>query len=165
MILHLKSGKKIKADCLLWCNGRTGNTDKLGLENIGIKVNSRGQIEVDQAYRTQVSNIFAAGDVIGWPSLASAASSRSSPSNTGAYARRRDGHATGSLVDPARRTATCASSSAVEKEEPCTALFHGRLQFSVLGVGQSWRSARNRKLRVCAARGSTKERSGLYTTS
>jgi NAD(P) transhydrogenase len=73
VILHLKSGKKIKADCLLWCNGRTGNTDKLGLENIGIKVNSRGQIEVDQAYRTQVSNIFAAGDVIGWPSLASAA--------------------------------------------------------------------------------------------
>src|SRR5690606_32327345 len=73
VILHLKSGKKIKADCLLWCNGRTGNTDKLGLENIGIKVNSRGQIQVDQHYRTEVSNIFAAGDVIGWPSLASAA--------------------------------------------------------------------------------------------
>ncbi|BAN47867.1 Si-specific NAD(P)(+) transhydrogenase [Metapseudomonas resinovorans] len=73
VILHLKSGKKIKADCLLWCNGRTGNTDKLGLENIGIKVNSRGQINVDQYYRTEVSNIFAAGDVIGWPSLASAA--------------------------------------------------------------------------------------------
>ncbi|TXH91448.1 MAG: Si-specific NAD(P)(+) transhydrogenase [Pseudomonas sp.] len=73
VILHLKSGKKIKADCLLWCNGRTGNTDKLGLENIGIKVNSRGQIDVDQQYRTSVSNIFAAGDVIGWPSLASAA--------------------------------------------------------------------------------------------
>jgi NAD(P) transhydrogenase len=49
VILHLKSGKKIKADALLWCNGRTGNTDKLGLENIGIKVNSRGQIEVDEA--------------------------------------------------------------------------------------------------------------------
>jgi NAD(P) transhydrogenase len=73
VILHLKSGKKIKADCLLWCNGRTGNTDRLGLENIGIKVNSRGQIDVDQQYRTSVSNIFAAGDVIGWPSLASAA--------------------------------------------------------------------------------------------
>ena len=74
VILHLKSGKKIKADCLLWCNGRTGNTDKLGLKNIGIKVNSRGQINVDQQYRTEVDNIFAAGDVIGWPSLASAAS-------------------------------------------------------------------------------------------
>ncbi|MDP2745486.1 Si-specific NAD(P)(+) transhydrogenase [Pseudomonas sp.] len=73
VILHLKSGKKIKADAFLWCNGRTGNTDQLGLENIGIKVNSRGQIEVDQSYRTEVSNIYAAGDVIGWPSLASAA--------------------------------------------------------------------------------------------
>ncbi|WP_372866981.1 Si-specific NAD(P)(+) transhydrogenase, partial [Pseudomonas sp.] len=73
VILNLKSGKKIKADALLWCNGRTGNTDQLGLENIGIKVNSRGQIEVDHNYRTEVSNIFAAGDVIGWPSLASAA--------------------------------------------------------------------------------------------
>ncbi|MGH8349930.1 MAG: FAD-dependent oxidoreductase, partial [Pseudomonas sp.] len=63
----------IKADALLWCNGRTGNTDQLGLENIGVKVNSRGQIEVDEAYRTCVPNIYGAGDVIGWPSLASAA--------------------------------------------------------------------------------------------
>ncbi|WP_040260705.1 MULTISPECIES: Si-specific NAD(P)(+) transhydrogenase [Pseudomonas] len=73
VILHLKSGKKIKADALLWCNGRTGNTDRLGLENIGIKVNSRGQIEVDENYRTSVPTIYGAGDVIGWPSLASAA--------------------------------------------------------------------------------------------
>ena len=73
VILHLKSGKKIKADALLWCNGRTGNTDKLGLENIGLKANSRGQVEVDQHYQTEVPNIYAAGDVIGWPSLASAA--------------------------------------------------------------------------------------------
>ncbi|MDZ4261528.1 MAG: Si-specific NAD(P)(+) transhydrogenase [Pseudomonadota bacterium] len=73
VILHLKSGKKIKADALLWCNGRSGNTEDLMLENIGIEANSRGQIQVDQDYRTEVLNIFAAGDVIGWPSLASAA--------------------------------------------------------------------------------------------
>jgi len=73
VVLHLKSGKKIKADALLWGNGRSGNTDKLQLENIGIKVNSRGQVEVDEHYRTSVPNIYAAGDVIGWPSLASAA--------------------------------------------------------------------------------------------
>ncbi len=73
VVLHLKSGKKIKADAFLWCNGRTGNTDKLGLENIGIKVNSRGQIEVDENYRTELATVYAAGDVIGWPSLASAA--------------------------------------------------------------------------------------------
>ncbi|WP_313512962.1 Si-specific NAD(P)(+) transhydrogenase [Pseudomonas sp.] len=73
VILHLKSGKKIKADALLWCNGRTGNTDRLGLQNIGVKVNSRGQIDVDEHYRTSASNVYAAGDVIGWPALASAA--------------------------------------------------------------------------------------------
>ncbi|MDZ7888412.1 MAG: Si-specific NAD(P)(+) transhydrogenase [Pseudomonas sp.] len=73
VILHLKSGKKIKADALLWCNGRTGNTDKLGLENIGLKANGRGQVEVDQHYQTAIPNVYAAGDVIGWPSLASAA--------------------------------------------------------------------------------------------
>ncbi|HYQ39651.1 MAG TPA: Si-specific NAD(P)(+) transhydrogenase [Pseudomonas sp.] len=73
VVLHLKSGKKIKADALLWCNGRTGNTDKLSLENVGIEANSRGQIAVDKHYRTSVPNVYAAGDVIGWPSLASAA--------------------------------------------------------------------------------------------
>lgn len=73
VVLHLKSGKKIKADALLWCNGRTGNTDGLGLENIGLKANGRGQLTVDESYRTEVPNIYAAGDVIGWPSLASAA--------------------------------------------------------------------------------------------
>ncbi len=73
VVLHLKSGKKIKADALLWCNGRTGNTDQLGLESVGLKANGRGQITVDEHYRSEVSNIYAAGDVIGWPSLASAA--------------------------------------------------------------------------------------------
>lgn len=73
VVLHLKSGKKLKADALLWCNGRTGNTDQLGLENVGLAANSRGQIEVNEHYQTAVPNIYAAGDVIGWPSLASAA--------------------------------------------------------------------------------------------
>lgn len=73
VVLHLKSGKKIKADAILWCNGRTGNTDNLALDTIGVNANSRGQIAVDKQYRTSIANIFAAGDVIGWPSLASAA--------------------------------------------------------------------------------------------
>jgi len=70
--LILKSGKRIKADALLWSNGRTGNTDQLALENAGLEANHRGQISVDKTYRTAVENIYAAGDVIGWPSLASA---------------------------------------------------------------------------------------------
>ncbi|MFC6672436.1 Si-specific NAD(P)(+) transhydrogenase [Marinobacterium aestuariivivens] len=71
--LTLKSGKRIRADAFLWCNGRTGNTDQLGLENIGLEANSRGQLEVDEHYRTGCEGIYAAGDVVGWPSLASAA--------------------------------------------------------------------------------------------
>lgn len=67
------SGKKIRADAFLWCNGRSGNTDNMGLENIGLKPNSRGQLTVDDHYRTEVEGIYAVGDVIGWPALASAA--------------------------------------------------------------------------------------------
>ena len=73
VVLHLASGKKIKADAILWCNGRSGNTDGLGLENVGLKPNSRGQLAVNDKYQTEVENIYAAGDVIGWPALASAA--------------------------------------------------------------------------------------------
>ncbi len=73
VVLSLQSGKKIRADAFLWCNGRSGNTDNLGLENIGLTPNSRGQLSVDEHYRTEVENIYAVGDVIGWPSLASAA--------------------------------------------------------------------------------------------
>ncbi|WP_075185266.1 Si-specific NAD(P)(+) transhydrogenase [Teredinibacter haidensis] len=70
--LNLKSGKRIRADALLWCNGRSGNTDSLGLDAIGLEANHRGQIDVDKQYRTKIEHIYAAGDVIGWPSLASA---------------------------------------------------------------------------------------------
>ncbi len=73
VILHLKSGKKIKSDAILWSNGRSGNTEGLNLEAIGLEANSRGQLKVDDTYCTEVKNIYAAGDVIGWPSLASAA--------------------------------------------------------------------------------------------
>lgn len=73
VVLHLKSGKKLKTDILLWANGRTGNSDGLGLENVGLQADSRGLLSVDDSYRTAVPNIFAVGDVIGYPSLASAA--------------------------------------------------------------------------------------------
>ena len=73
VVIHFKSGKKMKADCLLYANGRTGNTDKLALENVGLKPNSRGQLAINDHHQTEVSNIYAIGDVIGYPSLASAA--------------------------------------------------------------------------------------------
>lgn len=70
--LHLQSGKKLKADAMLWCNGRAGNTERLGLENVGLQPDHRGQLQVNGSYQTAIANIYAAGDVIGWPSLASA---------------------------------------------------------------------------------------------
>ena len=71
--MQLKSGKKLRADALLFCNGRTGNTAGLGLEHIGLQADARGQIRVNHRYETSVPTVFAAGDVIGAPSLASAA--------------------------------------------------------------------------------------------
>lgn len=70
--LHLQSGKRIKADALLWCNGRSGNTDKLNLEVLGLTPDHRGNLAVNEQYQTDVDNVYAVGDVVGWPSLASA---------------------------------------------------------------------------------------------
>lgn len=70
--LHLKSGKRLKADAILWCNGRSGNTHQLKLENLGLKPDHRGNLKVNESYRTDIENIYAVGDVIGWPGLASA---------------------------------------------------------------------------------------------
>jgi NAD(P) transhydrogenase len=72
VVTNLRSGKRIKSDIILWANGRTGNSDNMGLEALGIVLNARGHIEVNERYQTAVPNIYAAGDVIGWPSLASA---------------------------------------------------------------------------------------------
>ncbi len=72
VVTNLRSGKRIKSDIILWANGRTGNSDNMGLEELGIVLNARGHIEVNERYQTAVPNIYAAGDVIGWPSLASA---------------------------------------------------------------------------------------------
>lgn len=71
--LELKSGKRIHGEALLWCNGRTGNTKNLGLENIGLVADKRGQLKVNSDYQTAVPHIYAAGDVMGWPALAGAA--------------------------------------------------------------------------------------------
>jgi NAD(P) transhydrogenase len=73
VVLSLKSGKQLKTDVLLWANGRTGNTDNLGLETVGIQPDSRGNLQVNETYQTSVPHIYAVGDVIGIPALASAA--------------------------------------------------------------------------------------------
>ncbi len=73
VVITLKSGKVLRTDAFLWCNGRTGNTAQLDLDKVGLKANGRGQLDVDDHYRTEVDGIYAVGDVIGWPGLASAA--------------------------------------------------------------------------------------------
>ncbi len=72
VILHLKSGKRVRSDYLLWAQGRSGNTEGLGLEDVGCEVNSRKQIDVNEYYQTCVDHIYAVGDVVGLPGLASA---------------------------------------------------------------------------------------------
>lgn len=69
--IFLDSGKQIVADKVLYSIGRTGATAKLNMEAAGLAVDDRGRINVDEHYRTQVPNIYAVGDVIGFPSLAS----------------------------------------------------------------------------------------------
>jgi NAD(P) transhydrogenase len=69
----LESGKRIPAEVVLYAAGRQGETDELDLVKAGLEANERGQIDVGPDYRTAAEHIFAAGDVIGWPSLAATA--------------------------------------------------------------------------------------------
>jgi NAD(P) transhydrogenase len=66
----LASGKTIPADAVMYSAGRLGSTSKLALQNVGIQVDDRHRIKVDKQYRTNVPNIYAVGDVIGFPALA-----------------------------------------------------------------------------------------------
>jgi len=71
VVANLKSNKRIAGDALLYAVGRQGNVDDLNLAAAGLTADDRGRIAVDENYRTAVPNIYAAGDVIGFPSLAS----------------------------------------------------------------------------------------------
>ena len=71
VVANLQSKKKISGDALLYAVGRQGNVDELNLQAAGISADPRGRIPVDGEYRTSQPHIYAAGDVIGFPSLAS----------------------------------------------------------------------------------------------
>jgi NAD(P) transhydrogenase len=71
--VHLKSKKQIRSDYLLWAQGRTGNSAGMGLEDIGIEVDGRGYVRVNERYQSTRGHIYAVGDVVGHPNLASAA--------------------------------------------------------------------------------------------
>jgi NAD(P) transhydrogenase len=71
VVANLESKKKVSGDALLYAVGRQGNVDELNLKNAGIESDGRGRIMVDKDFRTKTPNIFAVGDVVGFPSLAS----------------------------------------------------------------------------------------------
>ncbi len=71
--VRLWSGERsLQSERLLFAAGRDGNSEGLGLEGLGVKVSKRGHVEVDANYHTGVGKVYAAGDIIGFPSLASA---------------------------------------------------------------------------------------------
>ena len=67
----LASGKVVAGDVVMYSAGRQGATDGLGLEDIGITPDKRGRIQVDEHFRTNLDHIYAVGDVVGFPALAS----------------------------------------------------------------------------------------------
>jgi NAD(P) transhydrogenase len=72
VVLHCQSGKRFKSDVLLWANGRTGNSQDMGLEQLELGVDHRGHIAINDRYQTAKTHVYAVGDVVGPPSLASA---------------------------------------------------------------------------------------------
>jgi NAD(P) transhydrogenase len=71
VVANLESKKKISGDALLYAVGRQGNVEELNLTAAGIEPDARGRIAVDPSYRTKQPHIYAVGDIIGFPSLAS----------------------------------------------------------------------------------------------
>jgi len=68
---ELESGKRVQGDALIYAVGRQANGDQLNLEAAGVAVGSRGRLNVNEYFQTDVPHIYAAGDVIGFPALAS----------------------------------------------------------------------------------------------
>jgi NAD(P) transhydrogenase len=69
----LESGKHLRADTLLYAVGRQGTTMALQLDKVGLKADDRERLMVNDCYQTEVPHIYAVGDVIGFPALASTA--------------------------------------------------------------------------------------------
>jgi NAD(P) transhydrogenase len=68
---HLEKGGILEAESILYCAGRYGNTENLGLEEVGIVPTERGLLEVNEHFQTAIPHIYAVGDVVGYPALAS----------------------------------------------------------------------------------------------
>jgi NAD(P) transhydrogenase len=71
VVANLESNKKVSGDALLYAVGRQGAVDDLNLAAAGLEADNRGRIPVDEHFQTKIPHIFAVGDVVGFPSLAS----------------------------------------------------------------------------------------------
>lgn len=69
--IHTVSGKQILTECVLYCAGRQGATASLNLDTVGLQADDKGRLPVNENYQTAVPYIYAVGDLIGFPSLAS----------------------------------------------------------------------------------------------
>jgi NAD(P) transhydrogenase len=74
LVVTLGTGETVSPDVVLFAAGRVGNTEQLGVSSVGVRCDDRGRIVVDEEYRTTAEGIYAAGDVIGPPALASVSS-------------------------------------------------------------------------------------------
>lgn len=92
VVTELKSGKMIVSDCVLFSAGRQSATDDLGLKALDLQPDDRGRLAVNEHYQTAVPHVYAAGDVIGFPALAS---------TSGAQGRLASLHAMGRTEKPA----------------------------------------------------------------
>ncbi len=73
VVIETRQGNHLEADALLYCVGRDGNSDGMGLAELGVQVSDRGLIQVNESFQTALPNVYAVGDVIGYPALASTA--------------------------------------------------------------------------------------------
>ncbi len=71
VILRLKNGEEVDAERVLYATGRMGATQGLGLDKLGLEAGPRGHLKVNDHYQTALSHVYAVGDVVGFPALAS----------------------------------------------------------------------------------------------
>jgi NAD(P) transhydrogenase len=87
----LASGKRLIADALLYCIGRRGATDGLNLAAAGLKADGRGRLTINEVCQTSVPHIYAAGDVVGFPALASTSMEQGRLASSHMFQKAQDG--------------------------------------------------------------------------
>ncbi|CAM9319875.1 unnamed protein product [Ectocarpus sp. 12 AP-2014] len=106
IIAHLASGKRVVGDALLYTMGRQGNTDSMDLARAGLEADKRGLLQVNDFYQTSNPRVYACGDVIGYPALASTSMEQGRRAALHMWGRRPrlDGESKGDQLDVSEET-------------------------------------------------------------